>query len=114
MFLHRASLISKPLESLSPSDIPNMDLTIDFNLLIDPCLHLLRDPNDEYILILEQDGVLKRSRLVLKEKNLDIRPFQEDLARQLPKSKRSTEQSIVPAALKKPKETPSSEDAKTQ
>jgi serine/threonine protein kinase len=114
MFLHRASLISKPLESLSLSDIPNMDLTIDFNQLVDPCLHLLRDLKDEYVLILEQDGVLQCSRLILKEKNFDIRPFQEDLERHLTKSKRSKEESIVPVALKKTKGTPLSEDAKTQ
>ena len=114
MFLHRASLISKPLESLSPSDISNMDLTLEFNQLVDPCLHLLRDAKDEYVLFLEQEGVLKHYRLVLKEKNLDIRPFQEDFTRHLAKSKRSTEDSILPAAVKKPKETPASEDAKTQ
>lgn len=114
MFLHRASLISKPLESLSLSDISNMDLTLEFNQLVDPCLHLLRDAKDEYVLLLEQEGVLKHYRLVLKEKNLDIRPFQEDFARHLAKSKRSTEDSFLPAAVKKPKETPASEDAKTQ
>ncbi len=110
MFLHRASLISKSLEALSPSDIPNMDLTLDFNQLVDPCLHLLRDPKDEYILILEQDGILKCSRLVLKEKSLDIRPFQEDLARLL--TKRSPETNVAPLASKKPKEALSSESAK--
>jgi len=80
MYIHRASSLKKPLEEITLADIPAPDLTLDFRETVSDCLHIPRDPEEKYIVILEKDGTFHNVFFELDEGNhLDVSEHQEDL-----------------------------------
>ncbi len=69
-----------PAVQLTPIDLGTADLTIDLNQSVEPCLHIPRDPDGNYILILEKNGVLINHRVALQDGGiLNIKPYQDHL-----------------------------------
>lgn len=90
MYLQRASTVTVALRVLKLADIPNPDLALDFRQTTSTCLHLPRDPEGKYFVVLEKEGYLIKQRFFLdQEALLDIRPLQQEFARAAPLKKRA-------------------------
>jgi serine/threonine protein kinase len=98
--LIRTSKISKTLDSIIPSDLAAADLKIDLHQSPVSCLHIPRDPNNEYIVVLEKDGALVADRISLNDQYLlNVSGMQEILAKQTVKAKRNLREDIEAVAV---------------
>ncbi len=98
--LVRASKISKPVESLTSSDLAASDLKIDLNQSPVTCLHIPRDPNNEYIVVVEKDGTFVANKIPLNDQEfLDVSLIQEALAKQTVKAKRNLREDMDAVAI---------------
>lgn len=92
MYLIQFSKISKPIELIDSNDMMTAALTIDFQQPVDNHLHIPRDPRDQYIIILEKEGVFLRAAVNLEDHDkLDVCEMQRNLAKRTTKALRNLE-----------------------
>jgi serine/threonine protein kinase len=78
MFIQRASTIPVTLRSLTVEHILPHDFVIEFHQPIPKCLHLPKDPEGKYVVILEKDGNGVAESFFFRDSNvLDIRALQK-------------------------------------
>lgn len=109
IYLLRASKVTKPLESLTPSDLAAADIKIDLYQSHAACLHIPRDTT--YVVVLEKDGTLVADRIILNDHDiLNVSQMQEVLAKQTIKAKRNLFEDIeADPILKKSRKDPSTD-----
>lgn len=96
--IQRVSKLAKSFAELTPSDLAP-DLTIDLSQAPDTCLHIPRDPNDNYIVTLEKNGVLLPGILTLKDASvMSICNLQKTLEKHAVKAKRDLTVDLEKAA----------------
>jgi serine/threonine protein kinase len=83
MYIQRASAVSVSLVDLTPEHIASPDFVLNFDQPFSKCLHLPKDPEGKYIVILEKDGSGIAESCSFQDSNvLDIRRLQKTLADQ--------------------------------